>query len=411
MKEGELLRPRPHRRTLVVLDILIIVVLLLSAACSPVAAPASPTAVPATQPSVAGQATATSASAAPASPTAASVTTAPAASGAAGGRLPDTVGELEALLKNNIYYKAAIAPEVMVTNKGKIFGPGEKPRITFVLEGLSHPHLVRDAEDAKAMGQKLGVDVRVISAEDNPDKQLAYIENTLASGTDALMMFPALTKGLSNVLKQYNEKGIPYFFCTKGMEDVDYTASVLANYYGEGVGMGKWIVDYYAKKGMKNVKTVILRGIPGDLSDDARSGGFKMELLKSGNFQIMAEQPTNYRREPGMKVMETLLAAHPDVQLVFAASDEPALGALAAIRAAGRKDIAIVGLDAEKDIFPEIQNGSILATHTHDPVAGPMIQMIVDYLQGKPIKKLQVTQGEYVVTKELIDAGKAQPSF
>lgn len=387
---------RGHLKTNhVLVAVLLAAVLVLSLACS-TAAPAAPATSAPTKTTAA--------------PTAAAG--APAAGAEFGGQTPNNIPELEALLAQNVYVQALQnAGKEQSVNKGKVFGPNDKIRITFSLEGLSHPYLVNQAEVAKEVGRQNGAEVTIVSAEDKPEKQVSDVEAALAKGTDALMMMPASTKGLDSALKQYDEKGIPYFFATKGMDGVNQTGAVLANYAGEGKALGDFVVDYFNKKGMKNVKVGLIAGIAGDFSSVARTGMFKLSLLKSGNFQIVAEQPGQYRREPSLKIMEAWLAAHPDIQLVFGANDENALGALSAIKAAGRKDIIVVSIDGEKDIFPEIQAGYVLASYTHLPTAGIVAQYAIDYLRGKPIPKIQVPTNEELVTKEKIDAGTIKPAF
>jgi ribose transport system substrate-binding protein len=324
----------------------------------------------------------------------------------------DEIAALEEELSQNVYVQAVEnAGQEMSENTGKVFGPDEPIRIAFSIEGLSHPYLVNQSETAQEVGESLGAEVSVVSAEDDAAKQVSDLEAILAGGTDALVMMPASTQGIANVLAQYEEQGIPYFFATKGAEDVNPTGVVLANYAGEGRALGEFVVDHYAEQGLENVKVAIISGIAGDLSSVARTGEFKLALLKSGNFEIVAEQPGEYRREPSAEVMEGILAAHPDVQLVFGANDEAALGALSAIRAAGRDDIDIVGIDGQSEIFPEIESGAVLATHTHLPTAGLVVEAIVNYLRGEPIPAVQVPEDEQLVTKERIEAGEVEPAF
>ena len=110
--------------------------------------------------------------------------------------------------------------------------------------------------------------------------------------------------------------------------------------------------------------------------------------------------------------MEGFLAAHPGVQVVFGANDEAALGALAALRAAGIPDgqIAVVSIDGQTDMFPEVQKGAVLATFTHAVTAGKVVEEIVAYLRGEPVPAFLVSPGE-LVTKAKIDANEVQPAF
>jgi len=223
------------------------------------------------------------------------------------------------------------------------------------------------------------------------------------------MMMPANTDGLAPILAKYKEAGIPYFFTQKGMDDPNATAQVLAPYGEEGKIIGQYVVDHY-KDEAGPIKVALISGITGDVSSVARTGAFEAELLKAGNFEIVAEQPGQYRREASQEAMDGILAAHPDVQLVFGANDEGALGALSSIQAAGLAGkIAVVGLDGESDIFPAIEDGTVLATVKHMQTAPYVVETIVKCLRGETVPAFQVFPGD-LVDKAAIDAG-AEPAF
>ena len=77
---------------------------------------------------------------------------------------------------------------------------------------------------------------------------------------------------------------------------------------------------------------------------------------------ILASQSGDFARDKGRQVAETLLQAHPDATIVYAHNDEMALGAIAAIEAAGKipgKDILVVSIDGEKDGLQAIIDGKM----------------------------------------------------
>lgn len=286
--------------------------------------------------------------------------------------------------------------------------PGKKIKITFSIEGLSHPFLVKQKQLAEAEAAELGAEINVVSANDDVNQQFNDIQTSITQGTDALMMMPAKTQGLDAVLNQATAQNIPYFFTQKGMLGVQPASQVLGPYADEGRQLGQWVVEHY--KGRPNVNVLIVSGITGDASSVARVDAFQIELLKACTFTVLAEQPGQYRREESNKAAENMLAANKDVDLLFGANDEAALGGLSAIESSGRHGIDVVGLDGETDMFTAIRQGKALATVTHLPTAGIVVHEIVDYLRGKPVPQYKVLP-EALVTKQAIDAGTVQPAF
>ncbi|MGE0219620.1 substrate-binding domain-containing protein [Mycolicibacterium sp.] len=320
----------------------------------------------------------------------------------------DQIASLQQDLAKNLY---GIAAEQ--SGKGENTNPNPKPdgapiKITFSVEGLSHPFLVKQKELAEAAAAEHGVEINVISANDDVNQQFNDIQNAIAQGTDALMMMPATTQGLDAVLKQAEAKQIPYFFTQKGMLGVDPVSQVLAPYANEGKQLGEWVVEHY--KGQEDVNVAIISGIPGDQSSDARVNSFLLPLLRACTFNIVATQPGNYRRGDSEKAAQNMLAANPDVDLLFGANDEAALGGIAALTSSGRQGVDVVGLDGETDMFTAITNGQALATVIHKPTAGIVVDEIAEYMRGNPVPEYKVLD-EDLVTRETIESGASQPAF
>lgn len=316
------------------------------------------------------------------------------------------IAKLQAELAPNLYSIAAANSGKATNTNPHPIAAGKKPKITFSIEGLSHPFLVKQKQIAQAEAAKLGANISVISANDDVNRQFNDIQTATTQGTDALMMMPANTQGLDAVLGQASAKNVPYFFTQKGMLGVKPASQVLAPYANEGKQLGKWVAAHY--KGKANVNVVVISGITGDASSVARVDSFELELLRACNFTILATQPGQYRRQESEKAAENMLAANHNVNLLFGANDEAALGGLAAIEASGRKGIDVVGLDGETDMFTAIKAGKTLATVIHKPTAAIVVEEIMDYLHGKPVPQYKVLP-EDLVTKDNVNSLK--PAF
>jgi ribose transport system substrate-binding protein len=105
--------------------------------------------------------------------------------------------------------------------------------------------------------------------------------------------------------------------------------------------------------------------------------------------QIVASQSGDFARDKGRQVAETLLQAHPDATAIYAHNDEMAMGAIAAIEAAGKvpgKDIILVSIDGTRDALQAIIDGKLGATVECNPRFGPKaFETLARYAKGEQI--------------------------
>jgi erythritol transport system substrate-binding protein len=129
---------------------------------------------------------------------------------------------------------------------------------------------------------------------------------------------------------------------------------------------------------------VELTGKESDTNAGVRSQGYHSIIDKYPDMKMVAQQSANWSQEEAFQKMETILQAHPEIKGVIAGNDTMAVGAAAALKAANRKDVIVVGFDGSDDAGQGIKDGTILAT-VLQPIVG-LSQMAVDqadaYLQS-----------------------------
>lgn len=332
-------------------------------------------------------------------------------SGGGGGEGSDKdalLAEIDKSLEGNLYIQAAAESGQGENTCPVTVGKDEHVDIAFSIEGLSHPFLNAQVEFAKEAAAEVNASITVLSGDDDVAKQLSTLETALAQGPDGLLLMPATTEGLQPILQTYEDADIPYAFTGKGMTGVNPVLQFLAPYGDEGAKIGDYVVDHFGEV-EEPIKVAVISGITGDVSSVARVGMFKRSLIESGNFEIVAEQAGEYRRQPSQDAMDAILAANPDVQLVFGANDAAALGAIDSIKAAGLMDqVTVVGIDGEPEMYDAIERGDALATVDHLPSAGEATKLLVSCLRGESVPSFQVMVGDLVDIKA-IQAGKLPP--
>jgi ribose transport system substrate-binding protein len=143
--------------------------------------------------------------------------------------------------------------------------------------------------------------------------------------------------------------------------------------------------------------------LQGDLANQtgqARNDGFHEAVDAAAGIQVI-DQSAHWRQEEGLSITENILTSDPDLAAIFAANDPPALGALQALKSAGRDDVLIVGFDAIPDAVEAVKNGEITATIAQFPrVMGTVgVDLLVRHLNGEEVPAL-VDSGAMLVTQE-----------
>jgi len=150
-------------------------------------------------------------------------------------------------------------------------------------------------------------------------------------------------------------------------------------------------------------KVIELYGTIGSSPAMDRATGFRNVVSKYPGIEIVASQSGDFTRALGQQVMEQLLQAYPDVNAVYAHNDEMALGAIQALKDAGRKpgqDVLVVSVDGTRDALQAIIDGELGATCECNPRFGPLaLDTIEKFLAGEPIPT-KITVEDMFFTKE-----------
>jgi ribose transport system substrate-binding protein len=252
-------------------------------------------------------------------------------------------------------------------------GTTGKPRIALVLKTLNSPFFIDMQKGAEEAALKLDVTLLVQAADREIDveRQMQIIENLVQTGVQALAVTPSGSREVIPAIKKANDAKIPVIIVdTKvdpvaakeaGIQMVTFVGS--DNFEGGRVA-GQHLVQMTGGK----AKVVVLEGIPGHDTGDQRLRGFKEAIKGSPGVSILASQTANWERDQGFNVFQNMLQAHPDLDTLFACNDMMALGAMEAIRAAGKTGkIRVIGFDAVDDAREAIKQGTMEASVAQFP--------------------------------------------
>jgi ribose transport system substrate-binding protein len=241
--------------------------------------------------------------------------------------------------------------------------------------------------NAQDQVRDMGVTARIVTAHD-VNKQASDIEDLIAMGVDAIVMLPVDGSPLTPAAQRVMEAGIPLVVFDREIDTEDYSVTIKGDNYGIGVNAAKYLVDVLNSKG----KVFMLSGIPCSVTT-LRDKGFK-DTIEGTELEVVGLQDGGYQRGKGYQVMQNALTAHPQIDAVFAIDDEMALGALQAIKEAGRTDVKyLTAAGGAKEFYETItsEKNIELSTFLYSPLMiKEAVKIGVDLMNGGAVKEKMI---------------------
>lgn len=238
-----------------------------------------------------------------------------------------------------------------------------------------------------------GYGMKFVSADGQDDiiKQITSMEDLIAAGADVLILNPLDHRALVPAVNAAVKQGTPVFIVDSYIDPAaNYITSVQANNEGNGELIGAWVVNKLGKTG---IKAALISGSQGNPVGKEKRLGFirgftETQLMNKGNadLTIVSQGWGNWTNLGGLKAMEDILVANPDINLLVAENDAMGMGALKAINEAGKADaIMVVGFDGQKEAYELIRDGKFDATALNSPEAlgRLVVEAVVKYLNGE----------------------------
>lgn len=257
------------------------------------------------------------------------------------------------------------APLAGCTSKPQ--GP-PKPRIALVMKSLANEFFITMAEGAKKhhAGHADQYDLHVDGIKDERDlaRQVAMIDELIAQRVAAIVIAPADSKALVSACKRAQQAGIVVINIDNKLDDATLQeAGIRIPFVGPDNRAGaRKVGDYLAGHLKSGDPVAILEGLPTAFNGQQRLLGFQ-DAIGAAGLKVVASQSGQWEIDLANKVAAAILAEHPGVKALFCSNDSMALGALAAVKAAGKAgQVQIVGYDGISAVCEAIQKGDILAT-------------------------------------------------
>ncbi|WP_156418475.1 D-ribose ABC transporter substrate-binding protein [Aureimonas sp. D3] len=222
-----------------------------------------------------------------------------------------------------------------------------------------NPFFKAEAEGAAAKAKELGFEPLILVHDDDANKQNQLVDTAIARGAKAIVLDNAGAAATTAAVQKAKNAGIPSFMIDREINETGIAVSQIVsnNYQGAQLGAEEF-VKLMGEKG----PYAELLGREADTNAGIRSSGYHDVIDQYPDMKMVVQQSANWSQPEAFEKMQTILQANPEIKGVISGNDTMAMGAWAALEAAGRTDVIVVGFDGSNDVRDSIKKGGIKAT-------------------------------------------------
>lgn len=236
----------------------------------------------------------------------------------------------------------------------------------------SNPYEAAWLDGGDAFAESVGLKQERLTYDGDSTKQQEQVRQLLAGETECLVMnvLPNGDSDTTPIVKGADQAGaylVTQWNKPADLDPADYDrwiSHITYNGVESGQQIGEALFDAIGGEG----GIIALQGVLDTAAAKDRFAGLEAALSENSNVTLLDDQAANFSRAEALEITKTLLTKHGDkVKGIWAANDDMALGALEALKQAGREgEVAVVGIDAVPDALAALEDGSMTATVSSD---------------------------------------------
>lgn len=229
--------------------------------------------------------------------------------------------------------------------------------MTIIVNDPSNPYWFTEGEVAKATAEKLGYTANVAAHKGDTNTESNLIDTAITNKSVAIILDPANADGSVGAVKKAVAAGIPVILVNAEINQEGLAKAQLVSNNAQGAALG---AQQWVEAVGDNGKYAELFGNPADNNAATRSNGYETVLTQYPDLEKVAKEVADWDRTKGHAKMQSILQANPDIVGVISGNDEMALGAIAALKEAGKLDqVKVGGFDGSPDAVAAIKAGEL----------------------------------------------------
>jgi len=299
--------------------------------------------------------------------------------------------------------------------------PG-RPRVALVMKSLANEFFKTMEDGARAHQAKAAERYDLIASgirdEQDVAGQIRLVEQMIAEGVDALVIAPADSRALVSVCRRAQQAGLVVVNIDNRFDaQVLQEQGIAIPFVGPDNAKGARLVgDYLARHLAPGDPVAILEGVPNAFNAVERKRGFE-EAMAAAGLEVVASQSAGWETARANQVAAAMIGEHPGLKALLCSNDSMALGAVAALKAAGREEqVLVVGYDNISAVQGLLREGRVLATADQhaDQLAVFGIEYALEMLQtgqspGNRETPVDLVTAETLAPPEPPSGGTASP--
>ncbi len=231
--------------------------------------------------------------------------------------------------------------------------------IAIITPSHDNPFYKAEAVGAEAKAKELGYETLILQHDDDPTKQSQLVDTAIGRGAKAIILDNAGSEASIAAVQKAKDAKVPSFLIDREINASGVAVSQIVSNNYQGAQLG---AEEFVKLMGEAGNYVELLGRESDLNAGTRSKGYHDVIDEYPDMKMVAQQSANWSQTEAFSKMQSILQANPDIKGVISGNDTMAMGAWAALEAAGRKDVIVVGFDGSNDVRDSIKAGGIKAT-------------------------------------------------
>ena len=234
--------------------------------------------------------------------------------------------------------------------------------IVIITPPHDNPFFKTVADVAEAKAQELGYDTLTLVHNDDPVIQSQHFDTAIAQGAAAIICDNAGADASIEPVRRAWEAGIPTFLVDREINESGLAISQIVSNNFQGAQV---VAEEFVRLMEEEGTYIELLGRETDTNAGVRSAGFHDIIDQYPDMEMVAQQTANWDQTEAFGVVQSLIQAHPDISGIICGNDTMAMGASAAVQAAGLTGVIVVGFDGSNDVRDSIlteADGSVRAT-------------------------------------------------
>ena len=258
--------------------------------------------------------------------------------------------------------KLIVLALVLLIPAGFLFAGGGEEKsnlMAIITPDKDNTFFIAESDAAKAKAESLGYETWLAVHGDDPNVESDLIDTAISKNAAAIIIDIANADASPNNLRRATEAGIPVFCMDREINVTGIAKAQLISDNFQGAQLGaEYFVELMGEKG----NYIELVGKESDTNAGVRSQGFHSIIDQYPGMKMVARQTANWSQTEAYTVIESLLQANPNINGIICGNDTMALGSQAAIEAAGRADIIVMGFDGNDNVLDSMLQGKIEGT-------------------------------------------------